>query len=775
MTEQKFTQTYLSTFTDQQSEAVKAVDVATLLLAVPGSGKTTVLIHRLGYMVKVRKIAPESILTVTYTVAATDEMRERFSAKFGREYADRMEFRTINGICQIIISYYSRLYGRQAPDLISEREQTKLVGQLYQQIVGDYPTVNDVKNAQTQITYIKNMRMSEDEIDRFKWSTPAMADLFRAYRNEMKNRNRMDYDDQLGYALILLEKCPPVLQYFQDRFRYYNVDESQDTSKIQHDIIRLLVSKHGNIFMVGDEDQSIYGFRAAYPEALMAFENTYPNARVLLMERNFRSTNEIVDLANAFVKDNRFRREKVITATQGSGLAVQMIYAADRTAQYQYLFAIADQCQEETAFLYRNNDSAVPLIDYLERAEIPYNCKKPEEGFFSNRVISDITDIIRFAYAPTNADLFMRIYYRFDLRISQKAAETACVMGKRSGKPLFAELTSVTDLPGYCKDDVCELAEMMEMLPSDNALDAIDRIWNRMGYGSYAKQNRLDTGKYAILRMLARNESSGLALLRRLDELREIIQTHQNAKENKLTLSTIHSSKGLEYECVYLTDVFDGILPSQSMADAQTDEEIKLYEEERRLYYVAMTRAKQKLYLFACKQEGSAFTAEVMEKLPREVADDSDLLVMIKKNLCGKSYTHRINGKGTVIAHNGEVLLLQYANDKTELLSLGQAIAERDPIPVYAKSTIKQKVNCEMQEPMGGISAKDLKMYTPAMLKGKKVKHVKFGEGQITEVGDDAQTDRILVMIRFGKDGRYTLKKLALFASVEKGLLSIEV
>ena len=250
MTEQEFAKTRLATFTPQQLAAVMAVEGATLLLAVPGSGKTTVLIHRLGYMVHVCGINPASILTVTYTVAATEEMKARFAAKFGHEYADRMEFRTINGICQKIIHYYCATYGKRAHELIAESEQAKLVNGLYQQIVGEYPTVSDVKNVQSAITYIKNMRLSDEQIDAFKSDLPKIAELYRAYCAELRRRNLMDYDDQMRYALAFLEKCPPVLAHFQDQFRYLCVDESQDTSKIQHDIIKLLASKYGHLFMV---------------------------------------------------------------------------------------------------------------------------------------------------------------------------------------------------------------------------------------------------------------------------------------------------------------------------------------------------------------------------------------------------------------------------------------------------------------------------------------------------------------------------------------------
>lgn len=772
MTEQEFTKIHLSAFTPQQLAAVKAVEGATLLLAVPGSGKTTVLIHRLGYMVNVCGIDPASILTVTYTNAATDEMKARFSAKFGRAFAEQMEFRTINGICVKIIDYYCIAYGRNAPDLIQESEQAKLVSALYRQIVGEYPTVSDVKNVQSAITYIKNMRLTDEQIDAFKSDLPKIAELYRAYCAEMKKRDLMDFDDQMRYALTFLEKCPPVLAYFQDKFHYLCVDESQDTSKIQHDIIKLLASKHGNLFMVGDEDQSIYGFRAAYPEALMNFEKDYEGAKVLLMEQNFRSTEEVIAAANAFVKENRFRREKVIKATRGSGLPVQKINAWDRTAQYKYLFALAEHCDAATAILYRNNDSAMPLIDHFERKGIAYNCKKPEEAFFSNRVVGDITDIIRFAHAPTDAELFMRIYYRFDLRIPKKAAETACAMGRRSGKPLLEELASIPDLPSYAKDGVIELAQMMQMLPEDSAVDAIDRIWNRMGYGRYVQSNKLDSGKYAILRMLAANESSALELLRRLGELQSIIGAHTNSRENRLTLSTIHSSKGLEYERVYLLDVLDGILPSILAEDAESDEDIKLYEEERRLYYVAMTRAKAELYLFTCERASSAFTDEVMRSLPREVVEDSDVLSFVKMNLCGKSYTHRTKGKGTVIAQCGERLLIEYVSGEAELLTLAEMIVRRDRTPVYETSIIREKPKKGGRMTVHTIPEQDVKAYATQAVVGKRIKHIKFGMGTIVSIEDHSMFDDKTVAIRF--TGRRDVKRYALFASIQKGLLTIE-
>ncbi len=272
-----FETAHMAALNPQQRAAVAAVDGPVLLLAVPGSGKTTVLITRLGYMTEVCGIAPESILTMTYTVAATQEMRARFAARFGEAEAARMEFRTINGVAARIIALYSRMYGRTPPDLLqSESETTPLLLQLWQSINHEYAAESTLKELRTAITYIKNMCLTDAELDELETDLENLPELYRAYQQALKARHKMDYDDQLCFALQILNGAPAVAAAFRKRYRYFCVDESQDTSRVQHEIIRVLAQQSGNLFMVGDEDQSIYGFRAAYPQALMDFEKTYP-------------------------------------------------------------------------------------------------------------------------------------------------------------------------------------------------------------------------------------------------------------------------------------------------------------------------------------------------------------------------------------------------------------------------------------------------------------------------------------------------------------------
>lgn len=622
MKPEEFSEKFLTHLNKQQREATQTVNGAILLLAVPGSGKTTVLVTRLGYMVYCANIDPNSILTMTYTVAATKEMKQRFASMFGGKYADVLEFRTINGLSAKIIDYYSRNHGKRQPFELLDNDGAlaQIVRRIFQKINNEYATESTVKDIRTGITYIKNMMLTEEEIDGLDVGVAQMPEIYNQYCAELKRRGLMDYDDQMSYALTILKSVPAVLEHFQDRYRYICVDESQDTSKIQHAIIRILAQKHGNIFMVGDEDQSIYGFRAAYPDALMSFCDDYPSANLLMIEQNYRSSKEIVALANAFVSKNRFRYKKTIVPTRKSGHPINVIKNMDRSGQYKYLLTVAQKCEKETAVLFRNNDSALPLIDVLERGGIPYNCRQFDGVFFSHRVVVDITDIINFAYNPHDTETFMRIYYKLGCAISKKAATYACDQSKRTGKSIVDVLQSFSELSRYTKDGIFQLRSILPKIKNSNGFRSVQLIWNMAGYGKYAADNKLDTGKYFILSTLGEKVSSPRELILRLKELQDIIKNHDNSETNRFILSTIHSSKGLEYDRVFLLDVLDGILPSKANPNPSSQDDIKQYEEDRRLYYVGMTRAKNELYVFKTDKD-SCFTDEVQIHLLCDVSN----------------------------------------------------------------------------------------------------------------------------------------------------------
>lgn len=726
MTEEEFQKTYASSLNDAQWQAVCAAEGPVLLLAVPGSGKTTVLVTRLGYLVRCRGIDPANILTMTYTVAATREMSARFCRMFGEEYGKDLEFRTINGLSQKIIDYCSTVTGR-APFRLqdNEGELSRLVREIYRSVNEDFPTDSVIRDIRTSITYIKNRMLTPEEIEKLDTGISHLPEIFQLYCKTLRDARLMDYDDQMQYALNILKASPAILTHFQEQYPYICVDEAQDTSRIQHEIIRLLASRYNHIFMVGDEDQSIYGFRAAYPDALVQFESTYPNARVLVMEQNYRSTNQIIASANDFVARNRFRHPKQIRGTQGSGTPVQIVELKTREDQYAYLLALAKQCDGETAVLYRNNDSAVPLIDLLERNGIPYNARKFDEVFFAHRVIADITDIILFAQDPADTERFLRIYYKFGCGISKMSAQYACRRSQDSGRPVLQELLRYRDLKPGIRKRVQELQDNLTQLREDKAADAVDRIRREMGYGDYLEKNSMDDGKLTILEALGRELPSAAALLHRLEELRVLIGEHRNRPENRFLLSTIHSSKGLEYRRVYLLDVFSGTLPALTAGDAVTEEKIREYEEERRLFYVAMTRAQEELNLFHCQSEESEFVSEIMAALPKEKFSDGELLTFLRRSLIGKTYRHREYGVGRVRAQREDRLLIAYPGGITELTDLAALIRDRQRSyaePEKGKTGREPKPTRRLQE-----IADDMKV-------GSLVEHNKFGPGTVTKL-----------------------------------------
>lgn len=522
----EFVNTFPIQLNQQQQEAVQSTEGAVLLLAVPGSGKTTVLVTRLGYMIYCRNIHPDSILTVTYTVAATKDMSKRFADRFGEEMAEKLEFRTINGICAKIIQYYGRKIGKTPFELVKEEKNTTgMLVKICQEHGMGYPTESDLKNVRTMITYIKNMMLNDKEIQKLEEESDIrIRGIYQAYCSQMREKKWMDYDDQMLYAYKMLRMDSRLLEHFQNLYPYICVDEAQDTSKIQHAIIALLAAKSENLFMVGDEDQSIYGFRAAYPEALLDFEKDHPGARVLLMEENFRSNAKIVSAADKFIQKNTLRHEKHMKAAREAGADIRKISLKSRKAQYVYLMKIAQECSTETAVLYRDNECAIPLIDLLERKHIPYRMRNAELSFFTHRTVLDIQNIIRFAMNPKDTELFMQIYYRLKLFFRKEDALNYTNISKEKDIPVWDAILQYGNLEEYQQNHVRSLRRQMKKLLDMTGDKAVDQILVYMGYQDYLKKMGMNTNKLEIVKMIGSREDSPEKLLERLKELERIIR-----------------------------------------------------------------------------------------------------------------------------------------------------------------------------------------------------------------------------------------------------------
>lgn len=632
MTCEEFCDKFHIRLNGQQLTAVRSVNGAILLLAVPGSGKTTVLVTRLGYMIYCAGIAPESILTLTYTVSAAYDMENRFCSYFGDEFRGRVEFRTINGICSKIIHHFGRLKGEVPFSLVTDNEViTKMLSDIFRKTENSYATESDLKGIRGLITYIKNRMLTDDEIRQLDGEVEfKISEIYKEYRRELRVQSLMDYDDQMVYAYNILKRSPETLQFFQNKFAYICVDEAQDTSKIQHEIIRLLAGSRDNLFMVGDEDQSIYGFRAAYPDALLSFEKDHPAAKVLLMEENFRSDGKIVEAADRFIQKNELRYKKHMVAAKATDTEVQKIVLKDRYAQYSYLVKASEECQVQTAVLYRNNESALPLIDLMERRGIPYCVRNIELAFFTHRIVQDIRNMICFAMNPKDTDLFLQIYYKVATYVNKQDAIRICEISRRENRDVLEAAVRYEQLSERTRKNCKLIKTHFKCLLSDQADGAINRIVYYMGYGDYLDRVGVNNSKLFILKAIAQNENSPQRILERLDELQVILRGKQDGLTNILSvdrrtgssqnsvpviLSTIHSSKGLEYDHVYLLDVVDGVFPETVPKNLKTMDKTEqgIYEEERRLFYVGVTRAKSMLSVFKLDQK-STFCQELMHK-----------------------------------------------------------------------------------------------------------------------------------------------------------------
>lgn len=636
-----FKKKYHISLNKQQERALLAVEGSNLLLAVPGSGKTTVLVERLGHMVINKNISPENILAITYNNFAVKEMKSRFSAQFGEEYGKRIDFRTINSLAYKIYKEYCHKICKPKRNLIKDEERRRLLKDIFKQHNGESAAENDILKLSSVIEYIKNMMLTDDQICEIEDEYPHLNAMYESYQKTLEVKNQMDYDDQMVYAYALLTKRAQVACEWQSKYKYICVDEAQDTSKIQHEIIKIL-AKGNNLFMVGDEDQSIYGFRAAYPKALLNFRYDYLNPYILRMEKNYRSTNQIVNKAQLFISRNKGRYDKNMTAERGNGEPVSFEKVESREMQYMRLLDIAKNLDRETAFLYRDNESSVILSDLLLRNNVPFSLRKPEMNFFGSRVVKDIIAYLSLALNENDVDSFSQICNKGIIYLKNQQKDYAIKNCKYKRMSVYDAVEGqMKYLKKHQRDRADDFRSVMLKVGKAKTLDAISILMDN-GYENYLKGEYLDSGKVEILSILAKQEPDIQQFLNRLKELETLIQKGFSSKvSNAVILSTIHSSKGLEYDSVYMVDVYDGRFPSSrpnifSRSKDNADGE----QEERRLFYVGITRAKNSLKFFIISNKTSAFLDELFseEQVLRTFDGKEQNLKNFEDETCAQDY-----------------------------------------------------------------------------------------------------------------------------------------
>ena len=436
----------------------------------------------------------------------------------------------------------------------------------------------------------------------------------------------------------------------------------------------MLVGEKHNIFMVGDEDQSIYGFRAAYPEALMEFSRVYPDAKVLMLETNYRSTVNIVEKAGSFIKRNKHRHEKNMTASHGEGKPVCIVEADNRQSQYDRIISIIKENKDEFAILYRDNDSAIPLIDLFDRQKIKYRSRGVDSTFFTNPVVRDILDIIRFADNPTDTDAFISVYYKFGQGISKEIATEAAEIARQEKISPLKTMQNYLDLPKWLEFNIRELIYNFDMLSREKAFNALRRIVYYMGYRGYLDSRNADTSRLDILFAVAKQLDKLSDLPKRLSELEKIIKDGASRNADVI-LSTIHSSKGLEYEKVLLIDVIDGLFPKTEMSDYSPEEELTL-EEERRLFYVGITRAKKELLLMKYSEtgQGSGFVSHFISETKASTYAPKKQTADISEFKNGMSVFHKKFGTGRIKEVRNSVAIIIFDKGETKFIDLNIAV-----------------------------------------------------------------------------------------------------
>ena len=655
---------------EQQKQGVLEQAQNVLLLAVPGSGKTTVLVARIAHHLLNQGVPGNRILTLTFNRETAREIKRRFTGLFG-DLTMPPHFSTIHSFCCSVLRHYAQAYHREVPRLLSNEGGmwARLLRDIYKAQTGDFLTEELLEELDRRIGKAKNLLQKGEELNRDNTDIKNFPSVFAAYESYKRQNGIMDFDDMLTLTLDIFQRCPRILAHFRKAYDEINIDEAQDTSLVQHKIIALL-SEQSRIFMVGDEDQSIYSFRGAYPKALLSFSEVYPNARIIKMEQNFRSGMEIVRHADRFIRQNCQRYEKEMFCRTTEMGKIEWLRLPDYARQYQQALQILRDLPpgKTAAVLYRNNESAVPLIDLLHQNKISFYNREHRLSFFTSSVIRDLS-----AYFILGADLrdqeaFSQIAYK--LKYSKGVAEYV-----KDHAAAFSDVFEcILSLPSLNKTARSRTVRYREKFPKLCGMDpvhAIAFVRRELGYDDYLENRITDSGTRALAGQklnaavcLAKGETDIFSYMEKLEHLFKDIETRRGINpEAPVTLSTIHSAKGMEFDWVILLDILKDILPSDDACRQKRQGNPDDYEGEVRLFYVGVTRAKERLIAFQSHRQCGllASPSVFLEEFIRgnsEKGEKSSKTVL--PEIVGRTVYHVIFGDGTVLSQEGEYATIAF-------------------------------------------------------------------------------------------------------------------
>lgn len=590
-------------FNKEQEEAISHGQGPCMVLAPPGSGKTMVVTHRTCRLIEQLHVPPEQILVITFTRYAAREMRERFEMlTSGKEYP--VTFGTFHSVFYHILKCE---YGINASNLMAEKDTFSLVKQIvdHMYIESEIEMEDDeefVSDLMQEIGIVKNNLYRLEDFKSKYLNQSEFTELFRTYEEEKRKRHRFDFDDMLVQCYALFKKFPDKLEKWQNRFLHVLVDEFQDINKVQYEVLRMLTAKNRNLFVVGDDDQSIYGFRGACPELMFQLKEDYSELRIISLIINYRSTEFITNAAGRMIFHNQNRYKKGVTSFRGSGKSVHIQETKNELEESRYIVAgiekdIADGiCPSKICVLFRAGVQARVLTETLQEHHISFQMKEYISNIYQHFISKDMIAYMKLAMGKRHRSLFLTICNRPVRYLSR-----SCMCKEEIS---FEDLRKYNEEKEWMQDIIDQFDVDIRMMEHMAPFAAVQYIRKRIGYDNFLKQyakekcipieqlievlNEFENRcrEYRTYEDLLQHISSYT------EELEEQNKERRAGKEvdlGKVQLMTMHASKGLEFQSVYILHANEGEVPYQK---ARTECEI---EEERRTFYVAMTRAKDKL------------------------------------------------------------------------------------------------------------------------------------------------------------------------------------
>lgn len=590
-------------FNDSQFQAINYFTGPCLTLAGPGSGKTLVITQRAKNLIEKQHVKPSDILIVTFTKAAAMEMKSRFACMMGGNNYP-VTFGTFHAIFFSILKY---AYHYTADNIIREEQKYILMRDIIRKFHLEYEDENEyIAQMLGEISLVKNTRMNLDNYYSSNCAKDVFHRIYKMYQESLQRGRLIDFDDMLVYTYELFTERPDILAIWQKRYPFILVDEFQDINQIQYEIVKMMASPGNNLFVVGDDDQSIYRFRGATPKIMQSFVKDYPDAAQITLDVNYRCASDIVEKAGKVIAHNTVRFAKKITA---AGKCEQAVSIEEYQNQRQQNLAVISGIQQysknggeyqDVAVLFRTNTQPRLLMEQLLEYNIPFKTKDRIPSLYEHWIAQDIFTYIRIAMGGRERADFLRIMNRPKRYIGRDSLEEKTV-----AFDVWADYYAKNE-----QDWIAERIDRLEydckMLSSMAPYAAINYIRRGIGYDDYLKEyadyrNIRAEELIEIIEELqtgAKDYQTYTAWQQHIEEYNEELtrQSNQAVEEkNRVVLATFHSAKGLEYEEVYIVDVNEKIMPYKK---AILQEDI---EEERRMFYVGMTRAKKKLYLYSVK------------------------------------------------------------------------------------------------------------------------------------------------------------------------------